>query len=280
MASAAAQQRALDTFPDCKPDAQYLDSVCAILKNYGFSKDNSIALIATCRDEITHHYYRKIDEVCHHSLPTSPANELLRTIACPCSPMYGESFDMSALAGLVTCRPVGLKAGMSHAPDKGGAEKYIFFAFPHIGIDKNGKPESIGSIDRIGRTEASHACGALLAVHKLIEDNGSLSGAVLDPGELEFSFLKQRLGAHIQSSSQAPSSLADLTKLTMEVTLKELESCIERAPPADGADYAVITGVQIHAGADSFDGEKGFEDYIFPGNMYVVLNNKRTEIKI
>eukprot|EP00850_Spirogloea_muscicola_P020998 SM000233S07969 [mRNA] locus=s233:28937:30911:- [translate_table: standard] len=254
MASAAAQLRAQEAFPDCKPDADFLDYVRSRLEDHGFSKDNSIALIATCRDEITHHFYRKIDEI------------------------YGESFDMSALAGLVTCGPIGLKAGMSHAPDKGGAEKYIFFAFPHIGIDKTGDPEAIGSIDRIGRTKASHACGALAAVHKLIQDKGSLSGAVLDPDELEFSFLKQRLGAHMESSSQTPSSLADLTKLTMEVTLKELESCIERAPLANGADYAVITGVQIHAGADSFDGEKGFGDYIFPGKMYVVVDNKRTEI--
>eukprot|EP00850_Spirogloea_muscicola_P019077 SM000183S03971 [mRNA] locus=s183:19529:21445:- [translate_table: standard] len=254
MASAAALKAAQSLFPGCQRDGEFLQSVRSSLDHLGFSKDNSIALVATCRDEITHHFYRKIDEI------------------------YGESFDMSALAGLVTCGPTGLKAGMSHAPNQSGSEKYIFFAFPHIGIDKEGQQ---GKIHRIGRSQASSACGALLAMHKVIAHNqGSIPDADLDADELEVSFLKKRLGSHIKALPQKPSefSLADITKLTMEVTAKELESYIHKAGITGTVDYAVITGVQIHAGADSFTGEKGFEDYIFPGEKYAMLGNERKEI--
>eukprot|EP00850_Spirogloea_muscicola_P020997 SM000233S07968 [mRNA] locus=s233:22525:24359:- [translate_table: standard] len=265
MASAAALRAAQQLFPGCQRDVEFLQSVRSSLDHLGFSKDNSIALVATCRDEITHHFYRKIDEAC-----PPPLLSLY--------PIYGESFDMSALAGLVTCGPTGLKAGMSHAPNQSGSEKYIFFAFPHIGIDKEGQQ---GKIHRIGRSQASSACGALLAMHKVIEDNqGFIPEGDLDADELEVSFLKKRLGSHIKSLPQKPSefSLADITKLTMEVTAKELESYIHKAGLADTVDYAVITGVQIHAGADSFTGEKGFEDYIFPGEKYAILGNERKEI--
>ena len=42
-----------------------------------------------------------------------------------------------------------------------GRERYVFFSFPHIGIDESGE---VGAISRPGRPKKSHACGAMLKV--------------------------------------------------------------------------------------------------------------------
>jgi hypothetical protein len=42
-----------------------------------------------------------------------------------------------------------------------GRERYVFFSFPHIGIDEQGE---VGAISRPGRPKKSHACGAMLKV--------------------------------------------------------------------------------------------------------------------
>jgi hypothetical protein len=39
-----------------------------------------------------------------------------------------------------------------------GRERYVFFSFPHIGIDEVGE---VGAISRPGRAKKSCACGAL-----------------------------------------------------------------------------------------------------------------------
>ncbi len=41
-----------------------------------------------------------------------------------------------------------------------GKERYVFFSFPHIAIDSEGK---VGGISRPNRPGASSACGALIA---------------------------------------------------------------------------------------------------------------------
>ncbi len=42
-----------------------------------------------------------------------------------------------------------------------GKERYVFFSFPHIAIDSDGK---VGAVSRPNRPGASAACGALIAV--------------------------------------------------------------------------------------------------------------------
>ena len=42
-----------------------------------------------------------------------------------------------------------------------GKERYVFFSFPHIGIDSKGV---VGNISRPGRAGMSCACGAVIKV--------------------------------------------------------------------------------------------------------------------
>lgn len=64
----------------------------------------------------------------------------------------------------------------------------VFFAFPHIAFSEEGE---VGELRRPGRTELSHACGALIAIQKLAPA-GTPSNTV-DPLNIEFSQLKKRL---------------------------------------------------------------------------------------
>ena len=50
-----------------------------------------------------------------------------------------------------------------------GRERYVFFSFPHIGIDDSGE---VGAISRPGRAKVSHACGALLKALAEVKTEG------------------------------------------------------------------------------------------------------------
>ncbi len=51
------------------------------------------------------------------------------------------------------------------APFPQGKERYVFFSFPHIAIDSDGK---VGAVSRPNRPGASAACGALIAVSPVL----------------------------------------------------------------------------------------------------------------
>lgn len=50
-----------------------------------------------------------------------------------------------------------------------GRERYVFFSFPHIGIDENGE---VGAISRPGRAKKSCACGALAKCLNEVKSDG------------------------------------------------------------------------------------------------------------
>ena len=109
----------------------------------------------------------------------------------------------------------GISAGLSHSPVCNlGKERYVFFSFPHIGIDSDG---SVGIIHRPGRSGASAACGALIAALKQIKATGleaqTKQPGVHDPLDPEFSILKQRLARRIRFEGLAVEDM-DLVQLT------------------------------------------------------------------
>jgi hypothetical protein len=54
-------------------------------------------------------------------------------------------------------------------PQGTGRERYVFFSFPHIGIDEGGE---VGAISRPGRAKKSCACGALAKCLNEIKADG------------------------------------------------------------------------------------------------------------
>ena len=63
-------------------------------------------------------------------------------------------------------------------------------------------------------------------------------------------------------------SLLELTKITRKVIQEDLEHAIEKVVDTTKSDYAVLTGIQIHA-PDA--------NYIWPADSYVVSRRRKNK---
>ncbi|KAJ9506074.1 hypothetical protein QJQ45_016619 [Haematococcus lacustris] len=219
-------QTVLKHFPTALSVDDFITRVEIALAGYGFTGDNTIAMSNLCRDESCMVLEDKIESV------------------------FGSCFSTHGLGGVLTCGVIGIKAGLSHSPVQGGKERYVFFTFPHIGIDSNG---TVGAISRPNRAATSSACGALIACTGDLKKDGleaaSQVPGVHDPLEPEYSILKQRIARRLRHEG-ADSSKLDLvavTKAAERTITSDLEFLIEKAVDPKKADYAVFSGVQVSA---------------------------------
>jgi len=91
-----------------------------------------------------------------------------------------------------------------------------------------------------------------------------------DPYDIEQSLLKQRLLRKIRYG-EVP-DLVTLTKLTHEIIVEDLKKMIELTVKPTKSDVAVLTGIQIHARENM--------SYVWPGMLYVVVNQEQHEIRV
>lgn len=220
-------------------EVEFVKKTYNILKEFGFNDDNSIASVCVCRDEIS----QTVRSIIKHT--------------------WGEAFNFSSLAGMFTAGKTGLKAAMHHAPKVDGKERYVYYAIPHVAIDEGGRA---GFCKRKGIKESS-ACGALCLF--LNELNEGKLHITIDEEDIEESLLKRRLLREIPYG-HIP-DLIELTKITRKVVQADLEHALEKVVDTTKNDYALITGIQIHAS----DG-----NYIWPADSYVVVNGVKTELKV
>ena len=235
------QQTVKARFPNTISESDFVRNSQVALSTYEFDAENSIACVSVCRDEITGTLVDRIKKI------------------------WGETFNFSSLGGMVFLGKTGLSAAHHHAPVKDGRERYIYFVMAHIAIDKNGE---IGVCYRSGRPSPSGACGALIAFRE--EMLGGDLNLELDWDDIEQSLLKHRLFRKIRYGDIP--DLITLTKATYEVILEDLEHLIDKTVDITMSDYAILSGIQIH-GSDK-------EQYIWPGQMYVVKDGQRHEIKL
>lgn len=201
-----------------------------LLNKLGFTAENCIACVGRCRDELT--------------------QPLLRTIQAT----WGSAFDFAALGGLFFAGTTGLEAVIAHAPTSFGRQRYLFFAFAHIGVNGRG---DFGRIIRPNQTHESSACGALSAFQKeLVTGSADLS---LNPTDLEQSLLKQRLAPLVSDTPD----LVTLTKIALQATLDDLETAITLTVDPTISDYAVLTGIQLHTNSQ--------QNYIWPFSNYATI---------
>jgi hypothetical protein len=221
-------------------EADFVKRTYEALNRLGFNAGNTIACVGVCRDEIT-----------------QPLISLIKDT-------WGESFNLSSLAGMFFAGKTGLMAAMHHAPNVEGRERYVYYALPHIAIDDE---VQVGLCRRTGREGKSIACGALNAFQK------EMAGGRIDPSidneDVEQSLLKMRLIKEIPYG-QVP-GLFELTKITQMVIQSDLENTLKRVVDIDKSDYSVITGIQIHAP----DG-----NYVWPASCYVLVNGIRHDIEL
>nr|QKY15116.1 low-CO2-inducible chloroplast envelope (LIP) [Polytomella parva] len=263
-------KKVLDYFPNAMCVSDFMSRTELALSGFGFTGDNSIAMVNLCRDEVT--------------------QVVKDSIEC----IFGSCFNTNGLGGVLTCGLSGMKAGLSHSPIcESGRERYVFFAFPHISISSDDK---VGEMTRPGRHGISHACGAL---HQMLsafhpDDVNSKQAAeiisrlckvpgVHDPLEPEYSILKQRLARRIRYESQDASKLdlVSLTKIAERTITNDLEYLIEKAVNPAVSDYAVVTGIQIHNWCSDLSktGPPSLE-FVAPAKFYTVVNGKRTVVNL
>ncbi|GJP47137.1 hypothetical protein CLOM_g6366 [Closterium sp. NIES-68] len=246
------------TFPAAMQEEAFLKAVAVELAKLGFRKDNGIALVNTCRDEVCRPVVSIIDRE------------------------FGLSFNISGLGGLVNCGKVGFKAAMSHSPefpcdvDGNLKERYIFFAFPHVSIGESGE---VGSLLRRGRGKPSSACGALIAINNDINGGAAPS---MDSDDPEYTLLRKKIMTKVSKSS-GDLSLVQVTKAALAAINEDLEKLISLTVDPATADYAVITGVQIHSG-DQIPGQpfriERTCDYIAPDQMYAVVRGQKYALQV
>lgn len=251
-------------FPTSLGIDDFLHRLEIALYAYGFHGDNSIAMVNLCRDEITVSLKHKIDQV------------------------FGSSFNTNGLGGVLTCGVTGVSAGLSHAPVSRGSgkERYVFFSFPHISIDARGE---VGTISRPGRPGSSCACGALQKALIDIKTQGlsvncKIPG-VHEPLDPEFTILKQRLARRLRydgvdEDGVANLDLVSITKVAERTISDDLDYLISHTVDPRRADYAVVTGVQIHNWGTRFDDDSPNLEFVAPSSVYVVVNGEKTEIDL
>jgi len=207
-------------FPGAMPYEEYLVASQVLLGEQGFNGNNSLALISMCRDEITRPFVDAADQ------------------------LWGNSFSIASLAGMVMCGKTGFAAGLSHAPTEGlgkdGLEKYVFIVGPHIAISSDGE---IGKVMRVGRPNISTACGAVLAFQ------AELTGGVLstsgDEIDLELNLMKQRILTQLKFGSSVP-NLVDLTKAAHDRILIDTKATASYAVDPKKSTSAFMSGVLVH----------------------------------
>ncbi|CAL6339507.1 unnamed protein product [Bathycoccus prasinos] len=244
-------------FPNAIGMDDFLFRTEVMLRRFGFTADNSIALTSLCRDEITFPLKTAIHDI------------------------FGYSLDVDGLGGVITAGTTGLGAGFSHAPIDfaTGRERYVLFALPHIAIDAEGK---IGSVIRSGRAQQSCACGALVKMQPMFKQykEGTLNRESEetcwhDPLDPEFSILTNRMMKAIDKEDIPDKGLGlvEVTKLANRVIQSDMADLIEKTVDVEKADYAVITGIQIHSTrvAKSKVWHPHLE-FIAPTSMYIVNN--------
>ncbi|KAL6753441.1 GON30 protein [Haematococcus lacustris] len=248
-------------FPSALGVDDFMARLEVALSGFGFTGDNTIAMTNLCRDEVTIPLKDKIESV------------------------FGGSFNTNGLGAVLTCGVTGMGAGLSHSPVCDGKEHYVFFAFPHIAINSAGE---VGAIARPGRQNKSCACGALQKCLNELraegsEDNCKVPG-VHDPLDPEYSILKQRLArrARYERVDTAQLDLVSITKLAARTIANDLEFLVEKAVDTNKANYAVVTGVQIHNWAVELTEESGVPslEFVAWDKCYVVVNGHRTYLDL
>lgn len=227
-------------FPGALPAWAFLARSMEQLADHGFERGNTIACVGTCRDELCVPLRRAVQDA------------------------WGEAFNFSSLAGMLLLGTSGFRAAHAHAPLEGGRERYLYVAMPHIGIADDG---TLGVAYRLGQEGTSAICGALSRIL------GEVAAGALpvedDPDDPELSLVRRKLAPHLTPGAPPP-SLLELTRLCLRIIEQDLDHFIDLTVDTTQADFAVLTGIQIHV-------PRG-HTYVQPSHAYVRVRGERHEL--
>lgn len=218
-------------FPRSVSESYYVARCGIWLRDLGFTTANTLACVGRCRDELTASLSQRLQAE------------------------WGLAFELGGLAGGIFLGASGLKAALSHAPSEHERQRILFFAFPHIAISASGEP---GICQRPGQAFDTVACGALGA---LLSERQNPDLPPADPQDVELNYLRQRLQPALKESSD----LLTLTQRTLDAIAADLSALVEATVDVNQTDFAVATGIQIHAPD---------QNYIWPAGTQAVIGGK------
>jgi hypothetical protein len=135
----------------------------------------------------------------------------------------------------------------------------------------------------------SYACGALAKALGEIRGEG-LQISCKKPGEHdardpEYSILKQRLARRIRHEGRDEQYIRDLdlveiTKVAERTITDDLEYLIGHAVDLKKADYAVVTGVQIHNYSTKYEDDIPNLEFVAPTSVYSVVGGTKTHLDL
>lgn len=231
-------------FPGAVREQEFLESSARVLADEGFTKSNTLAGVAICRDEIAHPM-------------------LIDTEA-----LWGPVFSLASLAGLLTAGRTGMTAAAAHIPIEDGRRHFVLYAMPHVAIGADG---TVGEVRRPGLPKPSRACGALVAFRgELLA--GSLDVSI-DKLDIEQTFLKLRMLPLVGFGSVP--GLVELTKLTadaIEEDLWAISRSLMDGEEGSVSDGAFFTGIQVHG--------PGGVNFVWPRTGHLEVDGERTELDL
>lgn len=208
-----------ELFPGALRIEDYFEKTTAALIPDGFVDDNTLGIVATCRDEIA-----------------SPLEtEIVRH--------WGRTFSCRSLGGFLLLGRTGIKTGISHAPLLNQRRRFVMYAMPHIALSDRGIP---GVVMREGIEEASHACGSLDAVVSQLK-----SGRIdlhMDFEDLEQSCVRQKLLSNLHYGEAI--DLVNMTRLAAKIILKDTDRLLSNLARPNEYDFAFFVGILIHGPND------------------------------
>jgi hypothetical protein len=227
-------------FPGALDEDTFVRTTIESLDPMGFRPDNTLACLATCRDEISQSWAEVVTEY------------------------LGRPFVLTGLGGLILAGKTGFGAALSHAPNPDGRERYLFLAGPHMAVGRVGE---LGLCERSGRSGASTACGALTAVLGELQEGAV--GPTDDPEDVELGWLRKRIEASL--SGRAVPDLLQLTRLVHDVIVDDMARMLAASVDVSKIDYAVASGIQIHA--------PGGSNFIQPGKFFAVVEGECRQVE-
>jgi len=226
-------------FPGVIDEESFIEYMTKVVGRNGFNPQSSINLVSTCRDEICRPFTEKLDS------------------------MWGESFNIASLGGMVFCGRTGFGAGMAHAPIQDGKERYVFWVAPHIAY---GIQHIAGKVFRPGRDGPSSACGALIALKGEITEAKMSIG--LDPTDTEMSLLRQQILGKLEYG-QVP-NLVGITYAAHDCILDQVKNTAEAVINPGKCEYVIISGIQVHGALN--------KNFFWPGTMKKYVGGVETDL--
>lgn len=213
-------------FPGAVPLIDFVDGQTRWLANQGFLPETSLAVLASCRDE----------------LAAGLRAEVRR--------QWDFAFDFASLSGLPLAGATGARAVRDHAPERAGRVQIVIWALPHVGVLDDG---TVGQVMRRGRHHPTTACGSLHAAATWAADSRGdpLAGEQpIDPRDPEQSLVRRRLlSAYPGFDTFSPK---ELVERVVDLMLADLWDLIDTLTNPHNVDAAIVSGVLVHGSAGDF----------------------------